>query len=353
MALSKDEIDDILYYELNNRYWLYDVKGYWLYDVEDQKAIDVFHTEAHTEARAVNLPRVEMLNAMIDNDKRPQNGQTIELTWNYLSSKFSDFREVFLKEIQTEALRALISSESVYPMSKERLYLPLLKEVADRDEIYLFDRSSDHPKIVHLDHGSMVDQRVESPVDALAFCALHDTGDDFLDTLDGGRKVDAHYLEQLDPIPFTKESIMREWGNSIEGRTLLSEAIGTRTDFHETQDFKDAVLYYVHDNRYEFLSENGIDAVPEEYVILAASDQDIRETAARLGYSQDRIERLDVSGVIFEAYNNIRLIDERTGSSIQDTILRDAIDAEVDQEINDEAADIAADMPNWDRDWGS
>jgi hypothetical protein len=346
MALTEDETDEILNYQILNC----DTLGHWLYDVEGQKAIDVFHGKA----RAIDLPRVEMLNAIIDNDKRPlKNGKTIELSWGYLSWRFSDFRAVFLKEVQAEALRALISSESVYPMSRERLYLPLLKEVAERDEIYLFDPSHDHQRIVHLDHGSVVDQRVESPVDALAFCALHDAGDDFLDTLDGGREVDARYLEGLDPIPFTKESIMREWGNSFEGRMLLSEAIGARTDLFETQDFKDAALYYALEHRDDFLSESGIHAIPEENVILSSSAWEIRDAAARLGYSQDRVESLDFGGVMFEAINNIRMVDERTGSSLKDTILRDAIDTEVDRELFDEAADIAADMPNWDRDWGS
>lgn len=224
MALTTGEIDWILHDNVNT----------YLYDLEGQRAILANEYEITT----VEVPRVDLLNAIIDNcrDFDPYERFFDPLASVRLLSRANNYEHV--TDLDGRA-RDILGGNSILPIERSKILVPLMEEVARHDSAFVYDRVLD--QVVRL-QGGKVDTIILGMESAFAYALLQDHGYDTNDLMLGADSWDLDYraptdgsyvardfLTRMDPVPFTREAMAHEWAQSAEGKDLIEEASKVRT----------------------------------------------------------------------------------------------------------------------------
>jgi hypothetical protein len=222
MALTTGEIDWILHDNVNT----------YLYNMEGQQAILANEYEITT----VEVPRVDLLNAIIDNcwDFDPY-----ERFFKPLMQLFHEPLEHVLVPDDGDRARDILGAKSILPIERSKILVPLMEEVARHDSAFVYDRVLD--QVVRL-QGGEVDTISLGMEPAFAYALLQDHGYDTNDLMLGADSWDLDYraptdgsyvardfLARMDPVPFTREAMAHEWAQSAEGKDLIEEASKVRT----------------------------------------------------------------------------------------------------------------------------
>ena len=221
MALTTGEIDWILHDNVNT----------YLYDMECQRAILANEYEITT----VEVPRVDLLNAIIDNcrDFDPYERFFDPLASVRFLSRANKCEHV--TDLDGRA-RDILGGNSILPIERSKILVPLMEEVARHDSAFVYDRVLG--QVVRLQDG-MIDCIHLDTECAFAYALLQDHGYSVRNLMLGAESLGLDYhgairgaqdiLARMDPVPFTRDAMAREWAQSAEGKDLIEEASKVRT----------------------------------------------------------------------------------------------------------------------------
>jgi hypothetical protein len=219
MTLTNGEIDWILHDNVNA----------YLYDLEGQKAILANEFEVTT----VSVPRVELLNAVIDNAREfdPYDRFFTPLMRTYYDLLYAPQDHVIVPD-DGDVARDILGAKSVLPLKRDAILVPLMEEVARHDSAFVYDRRG---KALLLLEGGAISSLPLGQEHAFAFSLLKEGGYDMHDLMENIADVDLdgdeaeRLLSSIDPVPFTREAMAREWAKTRGGDMLISEASKVRT----------------------------------------------------------------------------------------------------------------------------
>ncbi len=232
MALTTGEIDQILRDNFKT----------CLYDMEGQQAILANEYEITT----VEVPRVDLLNAIIDNCR---DFDPYERFFDPLMKLFYEPQEHVLVPDDGGRARDILGGNAILPIQRSKILVPLMEEVARHDSAFVYDRGMG--SIVRL-QGGKVDTINLGTEWAFAYALLQDRGNvtnnlmlgadswyfDHHGAFDGAQYI----LARMDPVPFTREAMAREWAQSAWGNNLIEEASKVSTpagNLRIVRDFQD------------------------------------------------------------------------------------------------------------------